>query len=102
MAFIKPNLIPNTSIIAEDAYWRIATFSESVKDVTNVVFYCYASKEDFLNQTGGVINSYQVDIPSVDLTGEGSYRELIYNWCAINEPFFANATRDDDEPLAVE
>lgn len=97
MAFIMPNAIPNVGIIAQNAYWRIQNFSEIQKDVTNVMFYCYVSKEGYLNGTSGSINSYQVDIPSGDLIGEGSYRELIYNWCSINVPFFANATRDDDE-----
>lgn len=96
MAFIRPNPIPNTSITAQSAYWRIAAFSESVKDVTNVVFYCYASKQDFLNQTGGVINSHQVDIPAQELVSEGSYRALIYQWCTVNDPFFAGAVQDAD------
>lgn len=88
MAFIRPNPIPNTSIVAEQAYWRIATFSENPKDNVNVVFYCYPSQADYLNHTGGVINSHQVDIPAGDLTGEGAYRELIYLWCYANDPFF--------------
>lgn len=96
MAFIMPNPIPNTSIIAPDAYWRIATFSEPEKGRTNVVFYCYASKEGYLNGTSGSINSYQVDIPSGELAGEGSYRELIYQWCTVNDPFFAGAVQDAD------
>lgn len=96
MAFIKPNPIPNTSIIAQDAYWRIATFTESVKDAINVVFYCYASKEDFSTQTGGVINSHQVDIPAQELMNVGSYRALIYQWCTVNDPFFAGAVQDAD------
>lgn len=94
MAFIMPNPIPNTSIVAEQAYWRIATFSENQKDNINVVFYCYPSQADYVNGTSGVINSYQVDIPSGELTGEGSYRELIYNWCSLHCPFFANAVPD--------
>ena len=97
MAFIMPNPIPNTGMVSPNAYWRIQTYSEPEKNRTNVVFYCYVNKEAYVNSTGGVINSYQVDIPSIDLVGEGSYRELIYNWCAANVPFFADATRDDDE-----
>lgn len=99
MAFIRPAYHSGTGFHFSTAYWRINNFSEVGKLTTNVVFYAYPSKDGYVAGTQAPIDSHQVDISSSELTGEGSYRELIYNWCAINEPFFANATRDDDEPV---
>lgn len=97
MAFIRPAYHSGTGFNFPNAYWRINGFSEVGKLVTNVVFYGYPSKDGYVTGTQSPIDSHQVDIPSGELTGEGSYRELIYQWCYSNDPFFANATRDDDE-----
>lgn len=94
MAFIKPAYHNGTGFHFSDAYWRINVFYEVGKLTINVVFSAYPSKDGYVNNTQAPIDSHQVDIPAEELTGEGSYRELIYNWCTANDFFFAGALRD--------
>lgn len=94
MAFIRPAYHSGTGFNFPNAYWRINGFSEVGKLVTNVVFYGYPSKDGYVTGTQSPIDSHQVDIPSGDLAGEGSYRELIYNWCSLHCPFLADAVPD--------
>lgn len=94
MAFIRPAYHSGTGLNFPNAYWRINGFSEVGKLVVNVVFYAYPSKDGYVTDTQSPIDSHQVDIPSGDLTGEGSYRELIYNWCSLHCLFFADAVPD--------
>lgn len=96
MAFIRPAYHSGTGFHFSTAYWRINNFSEVGKLTTNVVFYAYPSKDGYVAGTQAPIDSHQVDIPSGELTGEGSYRELIYNWCTAHDPFFAGAVQDAD------
>lgn len=94
MAFIRPAYHSGTGFHFSTAYWRINSFSEVGKLTTNVVFYAYPSKDGYVTGTQSPIDSHQIDISSNDLLGEGLYRELIYNWCTTNDPFFADSTHD--------